>query len=981
MTDTESDGDTRCVQGTSSYVQYKDCFNICTENGCNNNSDVDRAHSRLDENGDPIEISCYEFSSNFDNATGADFDPENPLFDLADNLDEKSRNCPNFANWGCFTANFTEGSHGIPGLFENSFNKGCSMFEPSDKPTECQNLASYGRACKRQTSTSMGNLGGMELWQCQQCEVEFDHLGNIISGDDTCFSKPDDHLADCDVGSAKMCVNNFSADFTFEGKLVYKMKRSCAKTETIEDDETCDETFETAVENGNPELYKIHKTCMTVCDGRNCNNNNDIEELFIYIAPDADYMRYQYCYQYDSSEDPDFNIENPGIGQGGQCPRYANAGCFVSSYAIDGDVGFYRGCTPFSYDMLNPACGEWNDGSSTCKQQCKEHYCNRDKIRSPTKCHVCSADFNHRGEKIGEGDDNCVNIEDDEYLTDCDLRYDHCETDTITDWIANGEQTYKLRRKCSQAIPEDYPMTQCFQGSSLHLMYKDCYQHCYGDGCNGNNDVNQEHSRLDEEGNPISLECYAYSKNSTGDWDDEVMQCPNYANWGCFTGNFTNVEWEHNNADYVDQLNKGCSMFEPSTMPTECNDFIATSFACKQQCGDSLCNTGELEVPEFQCQQCEVTFDHLGNILSGDSNCFSSTTRNLADCPSGTTQCVNYMEAHFTIHGGLEYDFIRTCSNEEMHPNIIGSWQCEMNTNGESGIVEDYEFEKRCFTVCDEPRCNENNDIEDYFDMNGDNEDFRYCYGYSSDFDETFEGITEPEFTLGTPVACPKYANAGCFVSNYTNLDGSYENANGFYRGCSPFDFGDIDPKCNAWVYNETETVWGRSCKQQCTGAYCNSQAIKNSTRCFVCSEVFDHTGGLNDFDSLDSNCYQLNGTEHLQTCNLNFDHCETTVYTDWWMNGLQLYRVERSCASGDFDVDDPTQCKQGSTGTNYFKDCINQCLEDECNGNMDVEREFTRLDEFGNPVELECYVFGSPSDLPPNPGSDLNIYDELLNA
>ena len=98
-------------------------------------------------------------------------------------------------------------------------------------------------------------------------------------------------------------------------------------------------------------------------------------------------------------------------------------------------------------------------------------------------------------------------------------------------------------------------------------------------------------------------------------------------------------------------------------------------------------------------------------------------------------------------------------------------------------------------------------------------------------------------------------------------------------------------------------------------------------------------------------------------------------------MSGVQLYRVERKCASGQFDVENPTQCEQGSTGTNYFKDCFNQCLEDECNSNMDVESEFTRLDEFGNPVELECYVFGSPSDLPPNPGSDLNIYDDLLNA
>ena len=182
------------------------------------------------------------------------------------------------------------------------------------------------------------------------------------------------------------------------------------------------------------------------------------------------------------------------------------------------------------------------------------------------------------------------------------------------------------------------------------------------------------------------------------------------------------------------------------------------------------------------------------------------------------------------------------------------------------------------------------------------------------------------------------------------------------------FWFGDIEPHCTVWNYNGTETTWGRSCKQQCTGAYCNSQAIKSPTKCYVCAEVFDHTGRPSDYDPLDSNCYQLNGTEYLQTCNLNFDHCETDVYTDWFMSGVQLYRVERKCASGSFDVDNPTQCKQGSTASNFFKDCFNQCLEDECNNNMDVESEFTRLDEFGNPVFLDEYGNPTNQQVIPNP-------------
>ena len=53
---TETDGEKNCFEGASSLIQFKDCYNICTENGCNNNSDVVNANSNLDENGDPIEI-------------------------------------------------------------------------------------------------------------------------------------------------------------------------------------------------------------------------------------------------------------------------------------------------------------------------------------------------------------------------------------------------------------------------------------------------------------------------------------------------------------------------------------------------------------------------------------------------------------------------------------------------------------------------------------------------------------------------------------------------------------------------------------------------------------------------------------------------------------------------------------------------------------------------------------------------------------
>ena len=46
-------------------------------------------------------------------------------------------------------------------------------------------------------------------------------------------------------------------------------------------------------------------------------------------------------------------------------------------------------------------------------------------------------------------------------------------------------------------------------------------------------------------------------------------------------------------------------------------------------------NSGDLVEAEFQCQTCEVKFDHMGNVISGKENCFTNNRDHLLDCPSG----------------------------------------------------------------------------------------------------------------------------------------------------------------------------------------------------------------------------------------------------------------------------------------------------------------------------------------------------------
>ena len=103
-----------------------------------------------------------------------------------------------FANWGCFTANQTKGDFcgDFCDLFGySSFNKGCSMFERSDESIKCNdhNLSdgqNYdGRACKRQTSTSMGNPGGMEKpVQCDMFSLECGFTTELML-DSSCFAE------------------------------------------------------------------------------------------------------------------------------------------------------------------------------------------------------------------------------------------------------------------------------------------------------------------------------------------------------------------------------------------------------------------------------------------------------------------------------------------------------------------------------------------------------------------------------------------------------------------------------------------------------------------------------------------------------------------------------------------------------------------------------------------------------------------------
>ena len=88
-------------------------------------------------------MSCFEYSSYYDYSNNEDFHQNDQLV----SIDQNIKDCPAFANSGCFIGNMTrnEGEEQVHG--SNSFNKGCSMLDLSDMDVDCAQSGGY-TSCK-----------------------------------------------------------------------------------------------------------------------------------------------------------------------------------------------------------------------------------------------------------------------------------------------------------------------------------------------------------------------------------------------------------------------------------------------------------------------------------------------------------------------------------------------------------------------------------------------------------------------------------------------------------------------------------------------------------------------------------------------------------------------------------------------------------------------------------------------------------------
>ena len=149
------------------------------------------------------------------------------------------------------------------------------MFERSDNSTECDDHEFFGRICKRQTSLSMGNPGGMEplkeLQKCYVCTESFDHAGNRINnGTGNCFDLvEDEYLEECGPMDDS-CKTAMYTDWLRDGSQQLNFTRKCHQLRSTESD------GETNCYDGASISLIQYKDCFNICTGNGCNNNSDV---------------------------------------------------------------------------------------------------------------------------------------------------------------------------------------------------------------------------------------------------------------------------------------------------------------------------------------------------------------------------------------------------------------------------------------------------------------------------------------------------------------------------------------------------------------------------------------------------------------------------------------------------------------------------------------------------------------------------------
>lgn len=508
------------------------------------------------------------------------------------------------------------------------------------------------------------------------------------------------------------------------------------------------------------------------------------------------------------------------------------------------------------------------------------------------KCQQCEYSFDHTGVAIGMGDPRCWELTPDILNTECNLQLlagqqAFCKTELVADWLMNGMMEFKVKRSCDKYVPP-VPTDKCNEGNSGLFYYRDCYTFCDTDNCNDksqNAAVIDLSSKKDPQSNePRKQSCLSCNTRNGDDvatcrmnpssLPNGVMDCPAYANYGCFNANKFPVDMMPCVGDNCvgnpgqEQYSKGCSPFlfteannEIASTASRCDHVVsdgASYESCKKTCDTENCNIGAV-LYSPSCYTCSVTVDHTGAPMGwGDTECIEGALeRHIEQCGPNQDVCVAEMELDWRPSGIQTTTVRRGCGSSSDLDQQVDSVVCSSTSTSAFRS-------KTCTKECSPPIGTEpcNKDLEGISDLFAGNivQQCRSCSS-AEDVKPDENGVLHDCAEDPTMVrVCPDYLTMSCFSSRSQNtvdnpgapMSLSAHGCSGFTQDfpvCTEFDTtGTIDPDGGIHGGDEEEKHL-RVCKQTCGNDECNDYVVDvppaNTKMCYQCQVTFNNFGAM----------------------------------------------------------------------------------------------------------------------------------------
>ena len=985
------DTEAKCVELSSTMVRAKDCAVQCETSGCN--IGMEEVSEKFREGLTSEVDSCHTcFYTESDNGQVGG---NKKCIETPGEIDGVSLQCPLYARAGCYTGS---NIHQVGRSEVEQVHRGCLFYKP-EKEEDCYQAdlfdVSFG-ICKESCSESDCNNKdhikpenpGTTWAKCQVCQLSVDERNQTLgSGQEGCWDGDSRYDQFC-PNEDDLCEVEFMADWFPRGYHTYQILRRCRSRDDSKQD-GCNE--------GGSQSMVSYRDCFWSCDpavdGSSCNVGMNA------IPEEAKHYTVDECYTCYYTQDIDGIVSGrPGCGNftdrtQASCPSYASKSCynaasFHRNYTTGGDFeDDFRGCSPFEMTREEKCeTAKIQDlDHINCKETCDENNCNSGVHQKRKQCYVCQASLNSAGEVIGVGNKDCFDNVKPAMLQTCPNEDDVCMDEMLADWVMKGDQTFSIRRTCSNREASE----ACNNGNSGKVQFSDCEITCSESSCNNNLDVAEKFNPGYQ--NPSCYTCryveddkhnVSGNRNCDNNPASTVKTCPVYQSLGCFTG--ASIHKGVYDDTIVEEYYKGCSAFriQDGGILDYFDDFpnvdgsVTQYHTVKSYCSGENCNTiiykPDTDIGKSMCQICQVNVDqHNQTVGVGEERCWEGDSALEQNC-GPDTMCVTDLEVDWFARGSFNYRLKRGCAPSPQEKDCY---------EGSSSMAQFKDCQALCDPSVSGAGCNKGLDaVSEKFSVTNGPPSCYHCSYYENP-DGTVSGDLkcgeEQKVTDGrSTLRCPKYANAACFTAASYHDDYNSGVSKIFeddYRGCSPFII-ENGKQCASQTLNNLKHL---NCKETCGTANCNfAKTDAGLLQCHSCSVTFDHEGkqvGIGD-----PNCLDRPSVDSLVTCEADTTECSTEIVTDWLVNGKQHVTVRRSCLP---DNNQPEQCVGGESTRVIYKDCFDRCEGTGCNDNLDVAEKLNESNHKQSECVVCSYVESDNGDIQGNVNCPDTPTDEMKQA